>query len=280
MIAAHNAVMTEIVLRTAHLYGIQPRPAAIVMGPAAGTIPAWSPVYVPEWRFKTVMINGKKVDFKVTRSYAGITLANGSVELDDNAFKYSPGYLAAVIFHESIHFEQITTKGRGDVINDWTAETEAHSADCGTEAVAAFRLTATEKAEAESAFTSSQGSPPQASAWQDDLQPIRVDGSDDDGGDAFWSSAQSGAALELQARAGNAANAALQAADREAKLRRDQQELDAQRGEGAKGVLLRHGSCRARLLESRHVPFSTRQPGQHPAWRSTRMLSLNSSTRT
>ena len=160
ILAAHKAVMTDIVQKTADLYDIQPRPAgkpedggAIVKGPFARTRPKWAPVYAPERRVKIVSLEGQDVSMTADPGYAGITWADGSVELNDRAFDYSPGYLAAIILHESVHFAQWTTKGKGDTISAVMAEMEAHSADCARDAMAAFNLTKVEIGAVQRAFT-------------------------------------------------------------------------------------------------------------------------------
>ena len=229
-IAAHKAVMTEVIKRTVKLYDIQPRPAdyledrgKIVVGVFSGQHPAWAPIYAPEVTAKQFELNGKKIVLTAPGAHEAITWDDGTVELNDKAFAYSAGYLGAVIFHESVHFAQITTKGRGDKISTVRSEMEAHSASSSPEAAEAFALTPREKAAIENAFTrqmeifSRDGSAGMGTAQ------FASPGSDSDGGAAFWASAQGGAALERAARADNAAIAAMQEASRVALNRNDQE---------------------------------------------------------
>lgn len=64
-------------------------------------------------------------------SYAAITWENGDIIVTIDAFKFSPGYLAAVITHETIHYDQITTVGRGNKMSRQAREREAYNTMIG-----------------------------------------------------------------------------------------------------------------------------------------------------
>lgn len=153
--AAHAVVMTDIVKRTVVLYDIQPGPTSghIVGGAFMNSSPQWSPIFAPQVEQKIVQVPGKpSIPLSAHGPYAGITWADGSVEINEKAF-LSPGYLAAVILHESVHFAQMTTLGRGDRITAVRAEIEAHSKSSGPEAAAALGLTSDEEDKLKAAFT-------------------------------------------------------------------------------------------------------------------------------
>lgn len=153
--ATHAAVMTDIVKRTVKLFDIQPGPTSghIVGGEFLNSTPPWSPVFAPQVEQRRVPVPNKPdVVMKAHGPYAGIAWADGTVELNEKAF-LSPGYLAAIILHESVHYAQMTTVGRGDRISAVRAEIEAHSQSSGVEAAAAFGLTTDEKGKLKAAFT-------------------------------------------------------------------------------------------------------------------------------
>lgn len=153
--AAHAVVMTDIVKRTVTLFDIQPGPTSghIVGGEFLNSTPSWAPVFAPQVPQKTIQVPNKpSITLTAHGPYAGITWADGTVELNEKAF-LSPGYLAAVILHESVHYAQMTTVGRGDSITGVRAEIEAHSKSSGPEAAAAFGLTDIEKGKLKAAFT-------------------------------------------------------------------------------------------------------------------------------
>jgi len=153
--AAHAAIMTDIIKRTVVLFDIQPGPTSgrIVGGEFIGSTPPWSPVFAPQAQQKIIEVANKpSITLSAHGPYAGITWADGTVELNEKAF-ISPGYLAAIILHESVHYAQMTTVGQGDSLTAVRAEILAHSKSSGREAAAAFGLTADEKGKLKSAFT-------------------------------------------------------------------------------------------------------------------------------
>ena len=74
---------------------------------------------------------GHSVAMGYPDSYAAITWENGDIVITIDAFLFSPGYLAAVVEHETIHFDQFTTPGRGDKMSPLAREREAYNVMLG-----------------------------------------------------------------------------------------------------------------------------------------------------
>lgn len=152
--ASHAVVMNNIVKRTVTLFDIQPGPTSghIVGGEFLNTSPPWSPTFAPQVEQKIILVPNKpSITLSAHGPYAGITWADGSVELNEKAF-LSPGYLAAVIIHESVHFAQMTTVGRGDSITAVRAEIEAHSKSSSPDVAVLLGLTTAEEDLLKAAF--------------------------------------------------------------------------------------------------------------------------------
>lgn len=58
----------------------------------------------------------------------GKTYVDGTVYIYPGTFTHGVGYLASILFHESIHFNQITTPGKGDEMSGAEDEVEAYQA--------------------------------------------------------------------------------------------------------------------------------------------------------
>lgn len=145
--ASHARTMNEIVRRTRALFGIEPPRSrgALVAGRLAGAQSSWDPRYAPKRVSRTTIgLDGRPLLLTTGANWEGITWSDGAVEVNDDAF-ISPGYLGAVLFHESIHFEQFITPGQGDVITAVQSELRAHSRSSGREASEVFQLTPGER---------------------------------------------------------------------------------------------------------------------------------------
>ena len=81
-----------------------------------------------EFEREATDVHGNRIQMKAVMPYAGIVWDNGDMVITLRAFDHSPGYLAALIYHEMIHFEQFTTKGRGDQLTPYARERQAFEA--------------------------------------------------------------------------------------------------------------------------------------------------------
>lgn len=235
----HAVVMTDIVNRTVALYDIKPGPTNghIVGGDFIYSKPRWSPVFAPEVAQKKVPVpNNPDVVMSAHGPYAGITWADGTVELNEKAF-LSPGYLGAVILHELVHFEQMTTVGRGDRMTAVRAEIEAHSKSAGREAATVFGLTPDEEGLLKEAFKDNirryQNNPSRnmmSMQFTSGGAVEALEAEKQDADSAFWASVRQGGAIASAATASNqaAAEAARQArlADRLARQDADRREQE------------------------------------------------------
>jgi hypothetical protein len=143
----HRATVDDIIHRTVALYDIHPQDRdGVVMPGLAQRRPQWDPYYSPMHESRDVMTDsGGTRKIYAPADYAAITWADGAVEVTDGALQYSVGYLADILFHESIHFEQYTTRGRGDRINNYESELEAHSESSNPTVQETLGLTAAER---------------------------------------------------------------------------------------------------------------------------------------
>lgn len=151
--ASHAAVMDGIVTRTVKLFKIAPNPTPgrMVIGVVAGSAVTWRPTYAKDTTQRHILLPDGRVHTSVAGPNQGVTFEDGTVSVNDRAFD-SAGYLGAVLYHESFHFEQNTTPGVGDVLNDEQKEIRAHSQSNGRLAEEVFGLTAEEKAKIQKVF--------------------------------------------------------------------------------------------------------------------------------
>lgn len=71
--------------------------------------------------------NGKSYDLpQPTKKHSGVTYHDGVTYLTQEAFLLGPGYLAMVLLHERVHFEQNITPGKGDAMSQAEADVEAY----------------------------------------------------------------------------------------------------------------------------------------------------------
>lgn len=62
------------------------------------------------------------------KGYVAITYPDGVSVITPAVFEYGPAYLASILLHERIHFEQFTTDGKGNVMSYAEAQVEAYQA--------------------------------------------------------------------------------------------------------------------------------------------------------
>lgn len=100
------------------------------LGWTKGRSIAWLPVArEPEAR-KLQNADGKQQDQPQPKeALAGKTYIDGVAYIYPESFEKGVGYLASTLLHESIHFDQITTPGRGGVITIAESEAEAYGAE-------------------------------------------------------------------------------------------------------------------------------------------------------
>lgn len=144
----HASMMDDLLQRTMSLYGIRPsrqRGTVVVPGPFRGAAVRWEPRFGSGALQRTVVTpSGTTIPLQVD-PYEAVIWADGQVEITEEAFR-SPGYLAALLLHESVHFDQYVTPGRGDRFRGLQLELEAHSQSSGRNNAAILGLTADELA--------------------------------------------------------------------------------------------------------------------------------------
>lgn len=141
----------QIIDRTVKLYDIYPSTIGkkIVVGPFKDKTPTWHPVSadpVPSKKIGNIPLTAPSAD------YAAITWASGDVEVSPECFDFGAGYLGDILYHESIHFQQMTTLGEGDVLTPARSEMAAHSQSSSEKTVRIFQLTTIEEKRIKASF--------------------------------------------------------------------------------------------------------------------------------
>lgn len=130
-------------------YGIKPvrKSGKIVFpGSFSGNYATWKPKFGEmEQERRRTNSAGHTILMAVSDSYDAIAWENGDIVVTIEAFK-SPGYLAAVINHETIHFEQMITPVRGHFTTASERERAAYNMMQGLTNRRFFQLTSTELA--------------------------------------------------------------------------------------------------------------------------------------
>lgn len=137
-------------------YGIKPHRYSgeiVLPGDLEKTQSSWKPKFgTIEHERRVLNGAGHDVIMGQQEDYEAITWANGDIFITITAFRFSPGYLAAIISHETIHFDQITTKGVGDKTTVLERERRAFNQARGTALKSVFNLTNDESTAVEAAF--------------------------------------------------------------------------------------------------------------------------------
>lgn len=129
-------------------YGIRPNRYSgkiVLPGGFNGTFANYRPQFgeMIQTRVKTNR-GGRSIAMGYPDPYAALTWENGDIIVTIDAFKFSPGYLAAVITHETIHYDQITTAGRGNRMSRQAREREAYNTMRGLTNRPIFQLSTAE----------------------------------------------------------------------------------------------------------------------------------------
>ena len=88
----------------------------------------WVPVYTQAFREKDrsqLLLNGKNVHDPITEPGAVASTSPDGVTIIFGRFRTAAEY-ATMLYHERIHYDQLTTKGRGDVLTASQREMEAY----------------------------------------------------------------------------------------------------------------------------------------------------------
>mgnify|MGYP001591441458 CR=1 FL=1 len=131
IINLHNTqdgLFQDVIRQTLELYHIAPplKHQTIVAGPFFGSEAHWDPKFGRlDHRMVKNEETGKYIPLIYDKESAAVTWHDGRIELSREVFK-SPGFLASVLYHEAIHFEQLTTKGQGDEMSDHETEYKAY----------------------------------------------------------------------------------------------------------------------------------------------------------
>lgn len=173
--AQQAAKCQKLIEETRAAYGIEPHrwsDELVLKGEFNKTRANWSPKF-GEWSETRTASNrfGDQILMMYPGPYVALTWENGDIVITIDAFAFSPGYLAAIIKHETVHFDQITTLGRGDKMSPAGRENEAFHAMQGVNS-RIFNLTPSEMARIQSNYesaikhsSSQQGSPFGASGF-------------------------------------------------------------------------------------------------------------------
>lgn len=132
-------------------YGIAPdRLSApiVVKGSMEGKTATWSPFFGFLDPRTIQDKNGFSKDIAVPEDWKregldGVTYPDGAIEMTEHAFS-SLAMLAAYIIHETVHFDQKTTEGRGDNLTSYREEFEAYGATLNSKTILTLGLTASE----------------------------------------------------------------------------------------------------------------------------------------
>lgn len=128
-----SAEFTKAIYMAAAAYGLDlaGKKGTSVSPATRGRVIEWLPV-AREPEARTIRAkDGKEKDIKQpdTAKYAGATYADGVTYVYRNAFENGPDFLAQILLHEKVHFEQFTTPGKGDRYSSAEAEQEAYQAE-------------------------------------------------------------------------------------------------------------------------------------------------------
>lgn len=145
-----------LIENTRFSYGIKPvrMSGKIVMpGDFDGTYADWKPQFgqMVHTRVRTNRA-GHSIVMGQPDSYEAVAWANGDIVITIDAFRFSPAYLAAVINHETIHFDQFTDPKRGPRSTPLQREREAYNMMRGTSFRSVFNLSPVEMEAIETSY--------------------------------------------------------------------------------------------------------------------------------
>lgn len=120
----------DIILRTYKLYGLKPSnySAPIQDGKFKGDNASWAPKY-HEWGVANDRMDqkGKDQTLRYHDPYGAVTWINGDIWITPDVLTESPAYLAAIILHETVHFEQFTDTFLAKTLTAIDRENRAYS---------------------------------------------------------------------------------------------------------------------------------------------------------
>lgn len=125
-----NAARTRAIHMAILAYGLEPQSwsGTSVMPWTKGRKIHWQPVAREREARQIQNAEGEFRNVKQEGDCVGITFADGVTYMDPSAFEKGPGYLASYLLHERIHFEQFTTRGKGNTMTYAQAQEEAYQA--------------------------------------------------------------------------------------------------------------------------------------------------------
>jgi PAS domain-containing protein len=127
------ALATQIIRQTIDAYGIKPDnfSAEVDYGKFKSNRASWEPKFgLMEMDREVLDQKGQVLHMAAPGPHDAITWANGDIRITPAAF-VSPGYLASVIDHETLHYDQLTTPGRGAKMSPRQRELEGYWAMLG-----------------------------------------------------------------------------------------------------------------------------------------------------
>lgn len=126
-----SAARTIAIHMTILAYKLEPSAPSgtSVMPGTAGRTIFWTPV-AREREARQLQDSKGNLDGKLQpkKDLDGAAYFDGVTYIYPSAFEHGPGYLASILVHERTHFEQYTTKGKGDVMSYAEAQEEAYAA--------------------------------------------------------------------------------------------------------------------------------------------------------
>lgn len=123
-----DAAFTKAIHMTIRAYGLEPKypSGTSVMPSTKGREISWLPVARDDLPHFIQDVKGSTTLHPQSRRiYYGKTTKDGVTYIDRTAFDRGVGWLAATLLHEQLHFEQFTTRGRGDSLSVAGREEEA-----------------------------------------------------------------------------------------------------------------------------------------------------------
>lgn len=150
------ALCQDLINDTRKAYGIKPVKfsAPIAMpGGFDGTRATWNPRF-GEMDLTRERINkdGHSIAMGQPHPYEAITWVNGDIVITIDAFRFSPAYLASVINHETIHYDQFTDPSRGPRSTQLAREREAYNMMRGITFRSVFNLSTVELGAVETSY--------------------------------------------------------------------------------------------------------------------------------
>jgi hypothetical protein len=123
---------TKAIYMTITAYDLEPRSlrGTSVMPWTKGRELVWLPVAGEDPTRELEDSRGnKKETSRTPLDWAGRTFTDGVTYINPETLRMGPDFLASTLLHERTHFEQHTTRGRGDTVSTAESEVEAYQAE-------------------------------------------------------------------------------------------------------------------------------------------------------